>query len=162
MVFYGTIETSDDRIQLNMASTGTMPADVWRAGIYCRLSKDDDLQGESASITNQRLMLEKYCKENGFTIVNEYVDDGYSGTSFDRPGVQRLLDDAKDGKINLIICKDLSRFGRNYIEVGRYVDYIFPSYNIRFVALNDNVDTANKDSSALDMMPIVMLQQERL
>ena len=83
------------------------------------------------------------------------MDDGWSGTDFDRPAVQRLLSDAQSGKINLIICKDLSRFGRNYIEVDRYVDYIFPSYNIRFIALNDNVDTASKDTSALDMMPIV-------
>ena len=72
----------------------------------------------------------------------------------------RLLDDAKAGKINLIIVKDLSRFGRNYIEVGQYVDYIFPAYNIRFIALNDNVDTANKDSAAMDMMPIVNLFSE--
>ena len=71
-----------------------------------------------------------------------------------------MLSDAQSGKINLIICKDLSRFGRNYIEVGRYVDYIFQSYNIRFIALNDNVDTANKDSTALDMMPIVNLFNE--
>lgn len=74
--------------------------------------------------------------------------------------MQRLLSDAQSGKINLIICKDLSRFGRNYIEAGRYVDYIFPSYNIRFIALNDNVDTASKDTSALDMMPIVNLFNE--
>ena len=133
---------------------------IYNAGIYVRLSQEDMRAGESLSIENQKLILTKYVKEQGWNLIDIYADDGFSGTSFDRPGVQRLLDDAKVGKINLIICKDLSRFGRNYIEVGRYVDYIFPSYNIRFIALNDNVDTANKDSSALDMMPIVNLFNE--
>ena len=133
---------------------------IYNAGIYVRLSQEDMRAGESLSIENQKLILTKYVKEQGWNLIDIYVDDGFSGTDFNRPGVQRLLDDAKDGKINLIICKDLSRFGRNYIEVGRYVDYIFPSYNIRFIALNDNVDTANKDSSALDMMPIVNLFNE--
>ena len=69
--------------------------------------------------------------------------------------MQRLLSDAQTGRINLIICKDLSRFGRNYIEVGQYIDYIFPLHNIRFIALNDNVDTANRDSNAMEMMPVI-------
>ena len=133
---------------------------IYNAGIYVRLSQEDMRSGESLSIENQKLILTKYVKEQGWNLIDIYVDDGYSGTDFERPGVQRLLDDAKEKKINLIICKDLSRFGRNYIEVGRYVDYIFPSYNIRFIALNDNVDTANKDSSALDMMPILNLFNE--
>ena len=85
---------------------------------------------------------------------------GYSGTDFNRPGVQKLLADAKSGKINLILCKDLSRFGRNYIEVSQYVDYIFPSFNIRFIALSDNVDTLERNSTAMDMMPIMNLFNE--
>ena len=133
---------------------------IYNAGIYVRLSQEDMRAGESLSIENQKLILTKYVKEQGWNLVDTYVDDGWSGTDFDRPAVQRLLSDAQSGKINLIICKDLSRFGRNYIEVGRYVDYIFPSYNIRFIALNDNVDTASKDTSALDMMPIVNLFNE--
>lgn len=133
---------------------------IYNAGIYVRLSQEDMRAGESLSIENQKLILTKYVKEQGWNLIDIYVDDGFSGTSFDRPGVQRLLNDAQNGTINLIICKDLSRFGRNYIEVGRYVDYIFPSYNIRFIALNDNVDTASKDSTALDMMPIVNLFNE--
>lgn len=133
---------------------------IYNAGIYVRLSQEDMRSGESLSIENQKMILTKYVKEQGWNLIDIYVDDGYSGTSFDRPGVQRLLNDAQNGSINLIICKDLSRFGRNYIEVGRYVDYIFPSYNIRFIALNDNVDTASKDSTALDMMPIVNLFNE--
>ena len=132
----------------------------YNAGIYVRLSKDDERAGESLSIENQKLILTKYVREQGWNIIDIYVDDGYSGTSFDRPAVQRLLEDAKTGKINLIIVKDLSRFGRNYIQVGQYIDYIFPTYNIRFIALNDNVDTANKDTTAMDMMPIMNVFNE--
>lgn len=133
----------------------------YKVGMYLRLSRDDERQGESLSIENQRTMLTKYINEQqGWTLYDEYVDDGISGTSFDRPGVQRMLDDAKTGKINLIICKDLSRFGRNYIQVGQYTDYIFPMYNIRFIALNDNIDTANSDSSSMDMMPIMNVFNE--
>ena len=133
---------------------------IYNAGIYVRLSQEDMRAGESLSIENQKLILTKYVKEQGWNLVDTYVDDGYSGTSFERPGVQKLLDDAKTGIINLIIVKDLSRFGRNYIEVGRYIDYIFPMHNIRFIALNDNVDTASKDSTAMDMMPIINLFNE--
>lgn len=104
-------------------------------------------------------MLEKYATENGFEIVDEYIDDGWSGTNFQRPGVQRLLEDAKNGKINVIIVKDLSRFGRNYIEVGQYTDYIFPMYNIRFIALGDNVDSAMQ-TGGMDMMPIMNVFNE--
>ena len=126
----------------------------YMVGIYLRLSKDDERQGESLSIENQRRILNNHVREQGRTIYDEYVDDGISGVSFERPGVQRLLDDAKAGNINLILCKDMSRFGRNYIQVGQYVDYLFPMYNIRFIALADNVDTANSASSGMDMMPI--------
>ena len=133
---------------------------IYNAGIYVRLSKDDERAGESLSIENQKLILTKYVTEQGWNIVDTYVDDGYSGTNFNRPGVTRLLDDAKTGKINLIIVKDLSRFGRNYVQVGQYIDYIFPTYNIRFIALNDNVDTFNTDSTAMDMMPIMNVFNE--
>ena len=105
--------------------------DNYNVGIYVRLSKDDERAGESLSIENQKLMLTKYVIEQGWRIVEIYVDDGYSGTSFNRPAVQRLLEDAQRGKINLIIVKDMSRFGRNYIQVGQYIDYIFPTYNIQ-------------------------------
>lgn len=80
--------------------------------------------------------------------------------TFERPGVQRLLEDAKNGKINLIICKDMSCFGRNYIAVGQYVDYIFPMYNIRFIAMTDNIDTANNNSASMEMLPIVNVFNE--
>ena len=130
------------------------------AGLYYRLSQEDERQGESVSIDNQRTMLRKYAEEHGFEIHGEYIDDGVSGTTFDRPEVQRLLDDAKTGIINTIIVKDLSRFGRNYIEVGQYVDYVFPAFGIRFIAIQDNVDTENRDSNAMEMMPIMNIFNE--
>ena len=132
----------------------------YNVGIYVRLSQEDMRTGESLSVENQKMILTKYVKEQGWNTYNIYVDDGYTGADFNRPAVQQLLEDAKNGKINLIIVKDLSRFGRNYIQIGQYIDYIFPTYNIRFIALNDNVDTANKDTSAMDMMPIVNLFNE--
>lgn len=130
------------------------------AGLYLRLSQEDERQGESISIDNQRTILRKYAEEHGFEIHGEYIDDGISGTTFQRPEVQRLLDDAKTGVINTIIVKDLSRFGRNYIEVGQYIDYVFPAFGIRFIAIQDNVDTANRDSGAMEMMPIMNVFNE--
>ena len=132
----------------------------YKVGMYLRLSNEDERAGESLSIENQRKILTNYISEQGWTLYDEYVDDGISGTTFDRPGVQRMLDDAKNGRINLILCKDLSRFGRNYIQVGQYTDYIFPMYNIRFIALTDNVDTANSESTGMDMMPIMNVFNE--
>ena len=131
-----------------------------RVGAYYRLSRDDDQPNESLSIDNQRKIVLKYIEEHGLELVDEYIDDGISGTTFDRPEVQRMLEDAKNGRIDTIIVKDLSRFGRNYIEVGMYLDYIFPSYGIRFIALTDNVDTANEDSSAMEMIPIMNVFNE--
>lgn len=133
---------------------------IYNAGFYVRLSQEDMRAGESLSIEHQKLILTKYVREQGWNLVDTYVDDGFSGTDFNRPSVQRLLSDAQTGRINLIICKDLSRFGRNYIEVGQYIDYIFPLHNIRFIALNDNVDTANRDSNAMEMMPVINLFNE--
>lgn len=133
---------------------------IYNAGIYVRLSQEDMRAGESLSIEHQKLILTKYVREQGWNLVDTYVDDGFSGTDFNRPSVQRLLSDAQTGRINLIICKDLSRFGRNYIEVGQHIDYIFPLHNIRFIALNDNVDTANRDSNAMEMMPVINLFNE--
>ena len=130
------------------------------AGLYYRLSQEDERQGESVSIDNQRAILRKYAEERGFEIHDEYIDDGVSGTTFQRPEVQRLLDDAKTGIINTIIVKDLSHFGRNYIEVGQYVDYVFPAFGIRFIAIQDNVDTENRDSGAMERMPIMNVFNE--
>ncbi len=129
-------------------------------GIYVRLSRDDERAGESLSIENQKMLLTKYIADKGWKLHDVYVDDGISGTTFDRDGVQRLLNDAKSGVINTIVVKDLSRFGRNYIQVGQYIDYIFPSFGIRFIAVSDNIDTAGANSTAMDMMPITNVFNE--
>ncbi len=131
-----------------------------KTGIYMRLSRDDEKSGESMSIEHQRIILQKYVAEQGGTVIDEYIDDGWSGTNFDRPAVKKMLEDARTGKIDAIVVKDLSRFGRNYIQVGQYIDYIFPAYGIRFIAINDNVDTADRSSTAMDMMPIMNVFNE--
>lgn len=137
-----------------------MKQENYIAGLYYRLSQEDERQGESLSIENQRHILRKYAEKHDFEIHGEYIDDGFSGTTFNRPEVQRLLDDAKTGVINTIIVKDLSRFGRNYIEVGQYLDYVFPAFGIRFIAIQDNVDTSNRESGAMEMMPIMNVFNE--
>lgn len=110
--------------------------------MYCRLSSEDGDKSESNSIGNQRNIIKQYIKNNNLNVnVNYYTDDGYSGTTFERPDFPKMLKDIKDNKINCIIVKDLSRLGINYIEVGKYIDEIFPSYNIRFIAINDNIDS---------------------
>ncbi len=129
----------------------------YKVGIYVRLSKDDERAGESVSIENQKLMLTRYCEEQGWNDYSIYCDDGVSGTTFDRPGVSKLIEDAKEGLINLILVKDLSRFGRNYIQVGQFTDYLFPMIGCRFIALNDGVDTLHNDN---DIMPFRNLFNE--
>ena len=129
-------------------------------GMYVRLSRDDERAGESLSIENQKAILNEYIEKQGFTLYDIYVDDGVSGTTFQRPEVQRLLDDSKQGVINTVLVKDMSRFGRNYIMVGQYLDYVFPAFGIRFIALSDNIDTENKDTAAMDMMPITNVFNE--
>ena len=111
--------------------------------LYCRLSRDDGAEGESNSIANQKKLLAKYAKEHGFTNTRFYVDDGYTGTNFNRPGFQQMLEDMDMGYISTVIVKDSSRFGRNYLEVGQYTDYYFPEHNIRFIAINDCIDSEN-------------------
>ena len=111
--------------------------------LYCRLSRDDGAEGESNSIANQKKLLAKYAKEHGFTNTKFYVDDGYTGTNFNRPGFQQMLEDMEMGYISTVIVKDSSRFGRNYLEVGQYTDYYFPKHNIRFIAINDCIDSDN-------------------
>ena len=109
--------------------------------LYCRLSRDDGGDGDSNSIVNQRKMLTKYAKENGFSNTRFYVDDGITGTRFDRPGFQAMLDDIEMGYVTTVIVKDLSRLGRDYVTVGQYTDIYFPDHNVRFTAINDLVDS---------------------
>ena len=116
-------------------------AKSYQAALYLRLSKDDDGINESASISTQRKMLQTYARENGFTVYGEYVDDGWSGTNFNRPSWKRLLQDIEDKKVNLVITKDLSRLGRDYIATGQYTEIYFPSKGIRYIAVNDGYDS---------------------
>lgn len=115
----------------------------FNAAIYCRLSKDDDQRGESVSIGTQKSMLSDYCHEHGFEIYGYYVDDGFSGTNFDRPAFQRLLEDIDKKQINMVVTKDLSRLGRDYIMTGYYSEIYFPEHGVRYIAVNDNFDSNN-------------------
>lgn len=128
----------------------------YSVGIYARLSRDDERAGESVSIENQKEMLARYVREQGWTLYDYYCDDGVSGTTFDRPGFNQLVQDATDRKINLVLTKDLSRLGRDYIEAGKYTDFIFPSLGCRFIALNDGVDTIRKNNEMLVILKNVM------
>lgn len=134
----------------------------WLVGIYTRRSFDDNEDKESNTITNQKEMINSFIsKEKNMTIVDYYVDDGYTGTTFDRPGFQEMMKDISDGRINTIIVKDLSRLGRNSLEVGKYIEEIFPIYNIRIIAINDNVDSFKRPESINDLMvPIKNLINE--
>ena len=114
--------------------------------LYPRLSHEDELQGESNSISNQKRILETYAKQNGFSNLRWYTDDGYSGANFQRPGFQAMLADIEAGKVGTVIVKDMSRLGRNYLQVGMYTEMIFPQKGIRFIAINDGVDSAQGDN----------------
>ena len=114
--------------------------------LYCRLSNEDALDGESNSIQNQKEFLTRYAAEHGYTNLKILVDDGYTGTNFDRPGVQEGFALVKQGLVGCWLVKDLSRFGRDYLTVGQYTDIIFPSYDVRFIAVNDGVDSERGDS----------------
>ncbi len=111
--------------------------------LYCRLSQEDELQGESNSITNQKLMLQKYAEDHRFTNIRYYIDDGYSGATFDRPDFKRLMTDVQDGKVGIVIVKDQSRLGRDYLQTGMLMEITFPQYDVRFIAINDGVDSIN-------------------
>ena len=116
-----------------------------RTAVYCRLSHDDG-DGESMSIGNQREMLVRYCKDNGLPVVDIYIDDGFSGTNFERPAFQRMIQDVEDGKIDVVLVKDQSRLGREHLKTGYYIEIFFAEHNVRFIAVNDNVDTDKGDN----------------
>lgn len=134
----------------------------YKVGIYIRLSREDEEKEkyqESESVQNQRTMLMQYLEKNKLVFVDEYVDDGVSGTSFDRPAFNRMIEDTKTGKINMIVTKDLSRLGRNYVQSGYYTETYFPENNIRFIAILDNIDTA-LDSANNDIAPFKSILNE--
>ena len=126
--------------------------------LYCRLSRDDELQGDSNSIVNQKNILSKYAKENGFKNTQYIVDDGYSGTNFNRPGWNDLIALVEENKIGTIIVKDMSRLGRDYLKVGFYTEVMFVEKNIRFIAINNGIDSANQTDS--DFTPFLNIINE--
>lgn len=121
-------------------------ATACRAVLYLRLSRDDDNPGESESIQNQRSLLQGYAAQHGFAIVGEYVDDGWSGTRFDRPRFQAMLRDMEQHRFDVVLVKDLSRLGRDYIQTGRYLELVFPEHGVRLIAVGDGIDTARSDT----------------
>ena len=122
--------------------------------IYCRLSLEDGRDNESMSISNQKLLLSDYAEKNGLTPYEYYVDDGYTGRNFNRPGFQRMLSDIEAGTVGTVLTKDLSRLGRNYIEAGSYIEIYFPKHNIRYIAVNDGYDSANRQNDqVMDITP---------
>jgi Site-specific recombinases, DNA invertase Pin homologs len=126
--------------------------------LYERLSRDDEQQGDSNSIVNQKKMLEEYAAKNGYQNTVHYTDDGYSGGSFDRPDWKRLLQDIEDGRVTTVIAKDMSRIGRNYLEVGYYTEIYFRQKNIHFIAIANGVDSDNHTSE--EFVPFLNLMNE--
>ena len=121
----------------------------WSAALYIRLSKEDGDKSESYSVTSQREILKEYIKQHSdIALFDFYIDDGWSGTNFNRPSFQRMMQDIYDGKVNCVIVKDLSRFGRNYTDAGNYIDNVFVRLNVRFIALNNGVDSISNSMNA--------------
>lgn len=142
--------------QLNRQSS-TIATDKITA-LYCRLSRDDELQGDSNSILNQKAILQKFADDNGFLNTSYFVDDGYSGTNFDRPDWQRLMALVDEGKVGTVIVKDMSRLGRDYLKVGYYTEVALPGADVRFIAINNGVDSANQQDS--DFTPFLNIINE--
>ena len=113
----------------------------YNTALYYRLSRDDENFGDSVSIETQRAILQQFARDNQFHVVGEYIDDGWSGTNFDRPAFQQMMDDVDAGRINCIITKDLSRFGREHVMMDYYLEFVFPEKNIRYIAVTENEDT---------------------
>ena len=126
--------------------------------LYCRLSRDDELQGDSNSIVNQKAILNKYAKENGFKNSLFFVDDGYSGTSFERPSWLELIEKIENGEVSTLIVKDMSRLGRDYLKVGFYTEVLFVEKGVRFIAINNGIDSANQQDS--DFTPFLNIINE--
>lgn len=135
--------------------------DEFLAIAYYRLSKDDGKNHESDSIANQRVLIREYVKNQpNITLVDEAFDDGYTGTNYDRPGFQKVMDAVNAGTVNCVIVKDLSRLGREYVETGKYLEMVFPSMGIRFIAINDDVDSTKANSSNDILVPVKNIMNE--
>ncbi len=114
--------------------------------LYCRLSQDDKMEGDSNSIINQKKILSKYAADHNYTNCRFYIDDGVSGTTFQRPGFQSMIADIEAGLVKRVIIKDMSRFGRDYLQVGMYTEIMFPEHDVHFIAVNDGVDSTKGDN----------------
>ena len=125
--------------------------------LYERLSRDDEMQGESNSITNQKKYLEEYARSQGFKNIRHFTDDGYSGVDFNRPGFQALIAAVEAGEVDIVCVKDMSRFGRNYLKVGFYTEIMFPEKGVRFIAINNGVDSANPSEN--DFTPFLNIMK---
>ena len=126
--------------------------------LYERLSKDDEQQGESNSILNQKRFLEDFARKSGMTNIKHFTDDGYTGRNFNRPGFQAMLAEAEAGKIGTIIVKDMSRIGRNYLEVGFYTEVLFREKGVRFIAISNGVDSTHSESN--EFAPFLNIMNE--
>ena len=126
--------------------------------LYERLSKDDELNGESNSITNQKKILEDYAEKNGYANISHYTDDGWSGASFDRPNWKRLIEDVEQGKIGTVIVKDMSRVGRDYLQVGFYTEVMFREKGVHFIAISNGVDSEKRESA--EFAPFLNIMNE--
>ena len=120
--------------------------------LYCRLSQEDDLQGESNSITNQKMILKKYADDHGFRNTEFYIDDGYSGANFNRPSFNKMMEKIKAGEVGIVIVKDQSRLGRDYLQTGMLMEITFPQYDVRFIAINDGVEGDLHQHSCLEII----------
>ena len=125
--------------------------------LYERLSRDDEQAGESNSIQNQKKYLEEYARQHGLRNIRHFYDDGYSGTNFNRPGFAALLEEVEAGRVETLVVKDLSRFGRNYLQVGYYTEILFPKKGVRFIAINNNVDSATPQDN--DFTPFLNIMK---
>lgn len=134
--------------------------DVYKTALYLRLSKDDECAGESQSIRTQRDILQEYAKKQGFTIIEEYSDDGYSGTNFDRPGFRRMIADIEAGRINCVLTKDFSRLGRNSARGLDYIDEFFPRHGVRYISVMDGYDSLHLNSGISMTAPMMMFVNE--
>ncbi len=133
---------------------------LYKAGLYLRLSKDDENTGESSSISTQRNILQEFAKAHNIVVINEYIDDGYSGTNYDRPDFQRMIRDIENGIINCVITKDLSRLGRNSAKTADLLDEYFPSHNVRYIAVIEGYDTLNLTNGSIMTAPFMLLMNE--
>ena len=130
---------------------------IYNTALYMRVSRDDENYGDSVSIETQRTILQQYAKEQGLHVVGEYVDDGWSGTNFERPDFQRMMDDVEAGKVNCIVTKDLSRFGREHVMMDYYLEFLFPEKRVRYIAVAENEDT---EKGLSDFVPFKNLFNE--